>query len=97
MLQDTPGFVKVVRFGGNIAIVQDSAIKAIKLMLEGGYKPQNTDFFVRGDPVVVELGPLKGLIGEIIHINNHNRLVRIDAIQHSISVNIDRKFLKINY
>ena len=97
LFHDTPGFVRVVKFGGDTAIVKDSEIKAIKLMLEGGYKPQNTDFFVRGDPVVVKLGPLKGLVGEIKQINNQNRfIVRIDAIQHSISVNIDRKFLKIN-
>ena len=97
LFHDIPGFVRVVKFGGDTAIVQESEIKAIKLMLEGGYIPQNTDFFVRGDPVVVKLGPLKGLVGEIKHINNHNRfIVRIDAIQHSVSVNIDRKFLKIN-
>tara|TARA_Y200000002_G_C22549537_1_gene607594 strand:- start:111 stop:620 length:510 start_codon:yes stop_codon:yes gene_type:complete len=93
--QNTPGFVKVLKFGGKTAIVQNSSINAIKLMLKGGYDPKNTDFFIKGDPVVVELGPLKGLVGEIKHVNNHDRLiVRIDAIQHSISVSIDRKFLK---
>ena len=85
----------MVKFGGEVAIVQDKSIQAIKLMIEGGYRPIATDYFVKGDPVQVKEGPLKGLVGEVTRIDGHDRLlIRVDAIQHSVSVHIDRAFLK---
>jgi len=92
---ETIGVVKIIKFGNNIAVVQDDHIEGIKLMIEGGYNPQATDYFLRGDQVEVRDGPLKGLAGEVIRLDDHNRLViRIDAIQHSISVQIEQRFLK---
>jgi len=94
-LVSTPGLVRIIKFGEKIAIVQNSSIDSIKLMLNGGYNPTPTDFFIKGDPVLVKSGPLKGLIGEVIRVDKHDRLlIRIDAIKHSISIDIDRKFLK---
>ena len=91
----TMGVVKVIKFGGEVAVVQDSSIQAIKLMIEGGYSPEATDFFIKGDPVEVKEGPLKGLIGEVTRIDNHDKLlVRVDAIQHSVSIHIERGYLK---
>ena len=94
-LVSTVGLVRVIKFGENIAIVKDSSINSIKLMLNGGYNPTSTDYFIKGDPVSVKSGPLKGLTGEVVRIDNHNRLlVRIDAIKHAISIDIDRGRLK---
>ena len=91
----TLGVVKVVKFGGEVAVIQNDSIQAIKFMIEGGYSPEATDYFVKGDPVEVKDGPLKGLVGEVIRVDNHDRLlVRVDAIQHSVSVQINRAFLK---
>ena len=91
----TMGVVKVIKFGGEIAVIQNDSIQAIKLMIEGGYMPESTDYFVKGEAVEVKSGPLKGLIGEVIRVHNRDRLlVRVDAIQHSISVQIDRGYLK---
>ena len=91
----TIGVVRVVKFGEDAAIVNDDHIRAIKLMIVGGYNPKAMDYFVEGDPVEVKDGPLKGLVGEVVRLDNHDRLVvRVDAIQHSISVQIDRAFLK---
>ena len=91
----TLGVVKVVKFGGEVAVIQNDSIQAIKLMIEGGYSPEATDYFIKGDPVEVKDGPLKGLVGEVIRVDNHDRLlVRVDAIQHSVSVQINRAFLK---
>ena len=91
----TLGVVKVVKFGEEVAVVQDESIKAIKLMIEGGYNPEPLNYFIKGDPVEVKGGPLKGLVGEVIRSDKNDRLVvRVDAIQHSISIQIDRGFLK---
>ena len=92
---ETIGVVKIIKFGNKPAVVQDEHIEGIKLMIEGGYNPPTTDYFLRGDQVEVRDGPLKGLAGEVIRLDAHDRLViRIDAIQHSISVQIERRFLK---
>ena len=91
----TMGVVKVVKFGGEVAIVQNKSIEAIKLMIEGGYNPEPLDYFVKGDPVEVSDGPLKGLVGEVIRLDKDDRLlIRVDTIQHSVSVQINRGFLK---
>ena len=62
-------------------------------MLEGGYNPKPIEYFIKGDPVEVKDGPLKGLIGEVTQIDRDNHLIRVDAIQHSISVKIRGVFL----
>ena len=91
----TMGVVKVIKFGGEIAVIQNDSIQAIKLMIEGGYMPEAIDYFVKGETVEVKNGPLKGLIGEVTRVDNSDRLlVRVDAIQHSVSVQIDRGYLK---
>ena len=66
-------------------------------MIQGGYNPIAVDYFFKGDPVIVREGPLKGLIGEVTRIErNDYLLIKIDAIQHSVSVKINRAFLKAN-
>jgi len=91
----TMGVVKVIKFGGEIAVIQNDSIRAIKLMIEGGYMPEAIDYFVKGETVEVKNGPLKGLLGEVIRVDNSDRLlIRVDAIQHSVSVQIDRGYLK---
>jgi len=95
-IAQTPGLVKIVRFGEEIAIVQDNSIQSIKTMINGGYTPETTDYFIKGDSVKVKNGPLKGISGEVVRIDGRDRLiVRIDSIQHSISIKIDRSFLAI--
>ena len=92
----TTGVVKVIKFGKEIAIIKDENIKSIKLMIDGGFKPESIDYFIKGDPVTVIEGPLKGLSGEVIRLENDDFLVlRINTIQHSISVKINKGFLKI--
>ena len=91
----TLGVVKVVKFGGEVAVIQDESIEAIKLMIEGGYNPEPLNYFIKGDPVEVKDGPLKGIVGEVIRLDKNDRLlIRVDAIQHSISIQINLGFLK---
>ena len=91
----TPGIVRIISFGEKIATLKESNIQAIRLMIEGGYDPKPIKYFIKGDPVEVRDGPLKGLIGEVTQIGKDNHLIiRVDAIQHSISVKIKRGFLR---
>lgn len=91
----TQGVVKLVKFGGEIAIVDPPVIDALRLMIEGGYNPEPIDYFIEGDKVEVKEGPMKGVEGEVVRLDKEDRLlVRVDAIQHSVSVSIHRGYLK---
>ena len=90
----TKGIIKIVKFGESIAIVKNNSIRSIQLMLDGGYIPKITDYFIKGDNVVVKDGPLKDIQGEVVRIDGKDRLIiRIDSIQHSLSIKINRSFL----
>ena len=90
------GVVRVVKFGKRIALVSNKELDAINKMVEGGFEPRAENYFLKGNPVIVEHGPLKGLVGEVLSIENQNRLVmRIDAIQQCLSVKIDQGYLKL--
>ena len=91
----TIGVIRVIKFGREVAVLKDENIRAIKMMIDGEYSPTPIDYFVKGELVEVKEGPLKGLRGEVKRIDNEYRLlVRVDAIQHSISIQINRASLK---
>ena len=56
----TIGVVRIVKFGEEIAVINNKNIKAIKLMIENGYSPTAIDYFEKGESVEVKEGPLKG-------------------------------------
>ena len=90
----TPGVVKIVKFRRKISVIPYDIIKSIRLMIEGGYSPEATDYFIKGNPVQIKDGPLKGIEGEVVEVDKKNRLIiKVDAIQHSISIKIDRAYL----
>ena len=90
----TSGIVRIVKFGNKPSPILEDTIKSLKLMIDGGYNPQPTDYFIKGDPVVIKDGPLKGLKGEIAIIHNQERLIiKVDAIEHSFSIKISRAYL----
>ena len=92
----TKGIVKLVKFNKSPAIIKENEINNIKIMLNGNYDLQNTDYFQKGNKAQVIEGPLKGLKGEVYRIGNNDRLlIRVDAIQHSISIQIERSYLKL--
>jgi transcription antitermination factor NusG len=89
-----PGIIRLVKFGGKPAIVQDKTIADLKLINEGNYDIKVVDNFMKGDKVKVRLGPLKGLEGEVITINNKKRLmINIEAIKQSIHIRIKKEYL----
>ena len=90
----TPGIVRMVKFGDKPSPVLEDTINSLRLMIDGGFNPQPTDYFMKGDPVIIKEGPLKGLEGEIATIHNQERfIIKVDAIEHSFSIKISRAYL----
>ena len=94
LILKTPGIVKMIKFGGKLAPVLEDTIKSLKLIIDGGYNPEPTDYFIKGDPVIIKDGPLKGIKGEVVRIENEKYfIIHIDSIRHTISLRITRAFL----
>ena len=85
----------MVKFGEEIAIVQNEVINAIKLALDGGYQLTPTEYFIAGNEVEVIEGPMTGVKGIVVRLKGQDRLViKIDAIQQALSIDIDTRFIK---
>ena len=91
----TRGVHHIVKFQKNIAVVPDVQIKNLKQIIEGGFEPLATDYFVVGDEVEVVGGPMRGIDGIVTRSEGKDRLIiKIDVIQGAVAVQIDRRYLK---
>ena len=91
----TNGISSLVKFGEEIAIVQDEVVNAIKLAINGGYQLTPAEYFIAGNAVEVIEGPMRGVKGIVAQLKGKDRLViKIDAIQQALSIDIDTRFIK---
>ena len=91
----THGVNSLVKFGDEIAIVQDEVVNAIKLAIDGGYQLTPAEYFIAGNAVEVIEGPMRGVKGFVVKLKGKDRLViKIDAIQQALSIDIDTRFIK---
>jgi len=91
----TNGVSSLVKFGEEIAIVQDEVVNAIKLAIDGGYQLTPAEYFIAGNAVEVIEGPMRGVKGIVAQLKGKDRLViKIDAIQQALSIDIDTRFIK---
>ena len=92
----TIGVNKIVKFQNKISIIPDQVINDIKNVVDGGYKIQQVDYFVKGDEVSVVSGPLKGVNGIIQDLKGDSRLImKVEAIRQAFSIEISSKQLKL--
>ncbi len=91
----TNGVSSLVKFGEEIAIVQDEVINTIRLAIDGGYQLVPAEYFIAGNAVEVIEGPMRGVKGIVAQLKGKDRLViKIDAIQQALSIDIDTRFIK---
>ena len=92
----TYGVHHIIRIGGEIVPIRESIIEGIRQLIEGGFNPEPTDYFVVGDEVEIIHGPLKGMTGQISRTKRQDYFIlKIDAIQHAIQCQIERRWLKM--
>jgi transcription antitermination factor NusG len=91
LVSSIPGVARIVGFRGKPANIPDDEINAVARAVQSGldvcpYAP----FAKVGDKVLVKTGPLSGLVGRLLRINNRSRLVLAVAVAlKAISVDID--------
>ena len=92
----TIGVNKIVKFQNKISIIPDQVINDIKNIVDGGYKIQQVDYFIKGDEVIVVSGPLKGINGIIQDLKGDSRLImKVEAIRQAFSIEISSEQLKL--
>ena len=91
----TYGVHHIIKIGGVIVPIHESEIEGIRQLIEGGFNPEPTDYFVVGDKVEIMGGPLKSMIGQVSCIKGRDYFIlKIDAIQHATQCQIERRWLK---
>ncbi len=92
----TCGVHHIIKIGGKIVPIHESEIERIMKLIEGGFNPKSTDYFVLGDMVEIIGGPLKGMVGLVSCIKGQDYFtLKIDAIQQAIQCKIERRWLKM--
>jgi len=92
----TIGVNKIVKFQNKISIIPDQVINDIKNIVDGGYKIQQVDYFIKGDEVSVVSGPLKGVNGIIQDLKGDRKLImKVEAIRQAFSIEISPEKLKL--
>jgi len=87
---NTPGVVRFIAFEGKPVAIPDHQIHSLKLMSKEGVDMECMAVSPPpGTPVTIERGPLKGLIGEVVHSGTGKKvIVRIDSLDKCITVNV---------
>ena len=90
------GAAKYISFEGKPAAIPENQINNLRLLVDGEADIEVTgERLSPGDPVEVTTGSLRGLTGELIKINNRNKVVvRIDRLDVNLVVKIQKAFLK---
>ena len=92
----TIGVNKIVKFQNEISIIPNQVINDIKNVVDGRYKIQQVDYFIKGDEVSVVSGPLKGLNGIIQDLKGDSKLImKVEAIRQAFSIEISPEQLKL--
>ena len=92
---ETRGVHHIIKFQNKITVIPDDQINNLKKMIEGGFDPFPSDYFTIGDKVEVVGGPLRGINGIVARNDTLGKLIiKIDAIQHAVAVQIESKYLK---
>jgi transcription antitermination factor NusG len=91
----TRGVNHIVKFQNKIAVIPDAQITSLRKIIDGGFDPFPSDYFVIGDDVEVIGGPLRGINGVVSRNDTSDKLIiKINVIQHAVAVQIERKYLK---
>jgi len=91
-----PGVVKIIHFDGKPVAVPEWQIQNLRILM--GAKVQvnrEAQHFEKGEEVQISYGPLKGLQGNILHLNGHHKLVfRVNTLDYNLTIDIDPVFVE---
>lgn len=85
-----PGVVHVVSFDGTPAVIPESEIEAVRRLVESKLPASPCPYLKEGAAVRIRNGPMKGVEGRLVAIQNRYRLrLSVHMLQRSVEVEID--------
>lgn len=93
----TPRVLGFIKFNGIAASIRESEIEILKSIELTGYDiTQEVSDLKISDDVEITQGPLKGLIGKIVRIQNEDYIsIELNSIKQSIRVKVPKNIIKI--
>lgn len=90
----TTGVIDIVRFGSELAPIEDSEMEAVRLIVNSRLAAEPYPHLIQGQTVMMTGGPLNGLVGSLANIRNRVRLVvSVELLCRSVLVEIDRDWV----
>ena len=93
----TQGVVAFVRYNGKEAVIRQCEIDTLRSIEEHGYEINlSSEEFTTGDQLSVFQGPLKGLMVQVIELNDDNTVCTfvMDSIGQNFKVKLPKAVLK---
>jgi transcription antitermination factor NusG len=91
----TPGVALIVGSGRSPEPVAEGEIEAIRTLVKSGVSYEPCPYLTVGQFVQIEQGSLSGLTGLVTEVRNQFRLIMsVDLLMRSVSVEIDRAWVK---
>jgi transcription antitermination factor NusG len=91
----TPGVLHVVGLGKEPVAIDQAEIEAVWRTLQSGLPVRPWPFLQIGERIIVEQGPLAGVMGSVAEFKGTWRLVvSISLLQRSVSAEIERHWIR---
>jgi len=85
----TPGVIRIVGFGDGPAAIPNTEIEAIQMIGKSGLPVELHPYVQNGDRVRISDGPLRGLEGKVIAVEQKNLfVVSVTLLQRSVAVEV---------
>lgn len=91
----TPGVVSILGSSEGPVPIDEAEMAAVRTLVHSGLPVGPWPFVQKGQPVVVERGPLQGAEGIVVELKDRYQLVvSISLLQRSVWVQIDRECVR---
>lgn len=90
------GIIRFVEFNGVLAIIHESQIELVKLILKQKKEIKKIYYFTTGKNAEIISGPLKGITGVLATVKNkYIFIIRFNTIMQAISFDIEYRDIKL--
>lgn len=92
----TVGIVRFITFSGKAVAIPENQMSVLRRVVATNENVESTNHsFEPGDPVKIVGGPFLGLQAELVSVQNEEKvIIRIEAINQVLIVNVSKAFLE---
>jgi len=92
----TPGINRFLYFSGKIAVMPDKQMEDLKLLLASSEDLELIDYDIQpGERVLVNAGPFKGMIAELVSIKNKKSLIlKLENLGYALEIKTSMAYVE---